>query len=177
MDWTGKLSFVLGISRLQNPTPPTGTNPTRMARLGFPDPFGAATDYFVQNHFVDGDDIRVFGSLGNVGDIPVIAMTHAQRLIDVLAAAAAGASKGAKKGGAKKAGAKKAGAKKAGAKKSGAKKKAAKKGAVKKGTAKKAAKKGAAGARGGKKAKPAAKKSAKRVTRKTTKKSSGKGRK
>lgn len=104
-------------------------NGTTLARAGEGDPLGAATNFLADRGLGNNDFIRVNGSDGFVGNMPVFFITSAGPLVTAMAA-----KKVAKKAG-KKSGGKKGGAKKASSKKSGGRasaKRSAKKTATKK---------------------------------------------
>lgn len=134
MNRTGTLSVSAGVSRLDG---------TRMARAGANNPLAAATNFLAIRGLDDGDFIRIEGSDGTLGNVPVIFITSA-----ALAAAALAANKAARsaKGRAKKAassGRKRSAKKRAtksSAKKAGGRKSTRAKGSTKKSTGKKSRK-------------------------------------
>jgi hypothetical protein len=176
---TGRLTVDSGVSSLDG---------TTLARAGTPNPFGMATSFLANRNLKPNNFIRVDGTDGYVGNVPVFFITSAgpaaapmglesadvpvalesatgafnEAVGDDATPAARGAGKAASGG--KRPAAK--AAKKSGGKRGGAKKAAAaKKGAAKKGGAKK----------GGAKKSGGGSTTAKRSAKKSTSKQSGKG--
>ena len=93
---TGTLVVSSGVSSI---------NGTDLARKGAPKPFEAATNFIANRGFRSGDFVRVEGSKGNVGNVPVIFITaiSAAAQAEVMAATRAGGlRRGSKKGGKKR---------------------------------------------------------------------------
>jgi hypothetical protein len=132
---SGILKVSSGVSRL---------NGTRLAIVGDPDPFGAATDFLANRGLSPNDFIWVDGTDDFVGNVPVNNITDAGPVAPALIGAAATKALSVE---AKKAFS--ASAKKSGGKKKGISKKAAagKKGGAKKRAKKSASKKSGKGAR------------------------------